>query len=64
MLKALEDRIAELTASAEQGIANHNFLLGSLNEAKHLLEVYLAAKAQSDPIAAAEESIVLAGLNS
>jgi hypothetical protein len=63
MLKELEERIVELTKSAEQGIANHNFLLGSLNEAKHLLEVYLAKIEDECPAAPFENGVVCSDSN-
>lgn len=63
MLKVLEERIAELTKSAEQGIANHNFLLGSLNEAKHLLEVFLSEKAEKERLQLTEECAVFSESN-
>lgn len=63
MLKELEERIVELTKSAEQGIANHNFLLGSLNEAKHLLEIYLNSKKEKEPSTPQEEVVVFSDLN-
>lgn len=38
----IEQRIRELTAASEQSAANHNCIVGSLNEAKHILAMLVA----------------------
>lgn len=37
-IASLEQRIKELTLSLEQTVANHNALVGRIEEAKHILD--------------------------
>jgi hypothetical protein len=51
MLKELEARIAEINNAIEKSFANHNFLMGALNEVKKLHALYTAVSAAVPSVA-------------
>jgi hypothetical protein len=60
----IENRIKELTAVAQQSIANHNSLLGRIAECESLLEAFAAKEAgviEGEFVAAAETEMTHLG---
>lgn len=48
MKQQIEARIKELEAAINQSVANHNALIGQLNEAKYILEMQDKLESVSD----------------
>ena len=48
MLEQIQNRIKELEAAINQSLANHNALIGQLNEAKYIHEMLVKADVKTE----------------